>query len=206
MSKAQRVSDLVKRHPAKVFGFVRVTVLARREVGTHDDVRAPMVTADRVPTEDHAARPGDVVDHDVSRPLLARLCVGHIGEGDQPIEAITKDSVPSGDRVVDRVELFIGRVRMRLDRNRQGCVVPPVARVVIAQDPSPSALDSGKLHVACWAEVGGLANAVPGTSANSKDTTTSASRRFTAPPLWTAQAATQTNDARLPTARTAKRN
>ena len=99
------------------------------------------------PAEDHAARRRDVVDHDVSRPLLARLCVGHVGEGDQPIEAITKDGVPRGDRVVDRVELFIGGVRMGFDRDRQGSVVPPVAGVVIAQDLESLGIDLGSLQV-----------------------------------------------------------
>jgi hypothetical protein len=65
VSQTERVADLVKRDPTEILGGVGVSAEAWREIGTHNDIRALVGTADRVATEDHAARGRYVVDDDV---------------------------------------------------------------------------------------------------------------------------------------------
>ena len=125
------MAELVERDPTEVLGIVRVAVEAGRQVGTHDDVRALMVSTQRVAAEDHTACRRYIVHNNVSGLPLA---AGHVGERDQPVEAIQQHVRPRLDRAGDRVELLLCRRRMGLHGDGQVGVVPPVARVVVVED------------------------------------------------------------------------
>jgi hypothetical protein len=145
-----------------------------------------VVAADRKAGKDGPTGVSLVMDDNVR--VLPRV---DLGQGDQTVEAFLKHCSPGRDGIIDRLQILRRYAGCGLDSDRQVGVVPPVARIVVAEDSSASASDLGRLHVVCCTEaVGlavGLANAVPGTSANSKDTTMSAGSRLTAPPLRTAQ-------------------
>jgi hypothetical protein len=66
--------------------------------------------------------------------MSAALAARHVRQRDQAVEAVLQRAGPRRDGVVDRGELLTGRARMWLDGDREIRVVPPVSRVVVAED------------------------------------------------------------------------
>ena len=133
VSQTEGVTHLVKRHPADVLWVVRGNTLTGWGNRTDQNVVAFVIPTDRIPREGHPAGCRNVVQNDIdASPLVLRA--RHILQRDRPIEAIIQHGTPGGNCIVDRVELRLGSARVSLNRHCQVSMIPPVARIVIAED------------------------------------------------------------------------
>ncbi len=134
VAEAERVAELVERHPPDVLGTVRIAIKAWRQIRADEDIWTSMVAADRISTEDNTARMGYEVDDYVRSPVLAWHRAGDIGESDQAVKAIAKRFIPGRNGIVYRPELLARRLGVSLDGDGQMSMVPPVTGIVVTQD------------------------------------------------------------------------
>jgi DNA mismatch repair protein MutL len=134
LTQPQCVSDFMLCHPTQIFRLIWRTILTRWQIGTHHDVRAAMITANGISAKDNAPSPRHIMDNNIGRLLRIVSAAAHIGQGDQPIEAIIQNISPGSNGIIDGFKLCWKGVGMSLHCNRNIGVIPPITRIIVTKD------------------------------------------------------------------------
>jgi hypothetical protein len=90
-----------------------------------------VIAADRITAKNHTAGRRNEVHDDIGR---AALGTRHVSERDQTVEARLQGLAPRRDGVLNRRDLRGRCARVRLHGNGELGMIPPVARVIVAQN------------------------------------------------------------------------